>query len=220
MSKEILYRCTNRSGPDGACEYVENEELIPASKVEKDDDGKPLCPGKTVFGDPCGAVLEVAIGGGGEGPIEKLRKLLREKPMLPIAAGIVGLILISGVAWFLMRGDAILRLESSTLALAPGESAKIELSNIGKGTLKIKQVKFSSDAFSLESAEKLPEVKPGEKGSLRIQLAPEVKDSVQGTLTLDTNGTEKPVNIALSANVDPWSVFDRLSKNSKILKQE
>lgn len=219
MGKEIQYRCTNRSGPNGPCEHAENNELIPASKVVMDDEGKPLCPGKTVFGDhPCMAQLEV-----GEGPdwSEGFVEMLREKPLLKISAGVAALLLLVCVAWFLLfRGDAILELKTSSLALTPGESAKIELSNVGKGTLKIKQVKFSSDAFSLESAEKLPEVKPGETGSFRIKIAPEVKDNVQGTLTLDTNGAKEPVNIALSANVDPWMVYERLSKNSKILKQE
>lgn len=210
-NKEVLYRCTNRNGPDGACEYAENGELIPASKVvEKDEDGNVLCPGQTVFGDPCGAVLEPAVGDGGEG----------KKVALIAAVVVVAAILgFAGWKWF-PDGHAKLHLEPASLTLSPGESAKIELINEGDGTLKIIDVKVSPDAFSLESADKLPKVAPGEKGSLRIQLAPEVKDNVQGTLTLETNGTKDPVVITLAANVDPWSVFNRLNQNSKILKQE
>lgn len=208
MGKEIVYRCTNRSGPDGSCEYAEDETLIPDSKVEKDDDGNPICPGKTVFGEPCGAILE--------------EMKPPPRPIIPIMIG-SGAVIIAIIVYIIIKmtsGNAVLNMKTDPITLMPGESVKIEFSNTGDKALKIKEPTFSSDLFSRESDEQIPKVAPGETGSIRVILSPNVNDNVQGAVTFDTNGAKEPVTIELTAVVDPWSVFDRLSRNSKLLKQE
>jgi len=208
MANEIMYRCSNTGGPDGDCEYAGNEELIPESKVSQDDDGNAICPGETVFGEPCGATLE---------EVKPRRKI----PWKLIAGvGISALILVCAVWFFLFRGSAVLRVDTTPIVLTPGESAKIELFNDGENVLKLKEVRFSADVFSVESEEQTLEVEPGENGDIRIKLSSEVSDNVEGDVTLYTNGSEKPITIKLAGNVDPWSVVDKLNKSSKILSQE
>ncbi len=209
MGKEIVYRCTNRSGPDGSCEYAEDETLIPDSKVEKDNDGNPICPGETVFGEPCGAILEEVTP--------------PSRPIIPILIG-AGAVVIAALGYFIyiifLNGSAVLDIKTDPITLMPGESAKIEFSNKGDKALKIKEVTFSSNLFSRESDEKIPKVAPEETGSIRVILSPDVNENITGTVTLDTNGADEPVTIEITGVVDPWSVFDRLSRNSRILKPE
>ncbi|MGL6316955.1 hypothetical protein [Vibrio sp. WXL103] len=208
MTSELVYRCHNMGGPDGDCEYAATGELIAASAVTFNDNDEPICPGETVFGDPCGCVLEAVT------PAKK-------KPWAAIAGALVVIPLLVGVAWFFfLRGDAVLRVEQDVFALSPGETVKVEVFNDGEVSLNLSEIVFSARDFSTEQFESGLEVAPGSSAFFRVKFANSAQDSIQGTMTLFSNSVGEPVSIELIGNANPWSVTEKLNSASTILDKE
>ncbi|WP_305402223.1 hypothetical protein [Photobacterium leiognathi] len=89
MAADVVYRCTNTGGPDGDCEHAACNEDIPASLVTIDDNGDAICPGKTVFDEPCGAILEEII------PPKKL-------PWMAISISSITVIVVAVAMWLFL----------------------------------------------------------------------------------------------------------------------
>ena len=208
MTKEVVYRCKNTGGPDGDCEHAAGNEDISASLVTINNNGEAICPGKTVFDDPCGSVLEEVI------PPKKL-------PLGMIAGSVGGLALVAGAIWmFALKGDALLRMEQTTVTLSPGQSAKVALFNDGEANLTLDDVIFSIANFSVEDDAESVDIAPGESGFIRVKFAPNVQNSVQGTMTIDSNSASGPVSIKLVGNTNVWNVAEKLNSQSTILGKE
>lgn len=208
MSTEVIYRCKNTGGPDGDCEHAAGDETIPSSAVIINDNGDAICPGETVFGEPCGAILEEVI------PPKKV-------PWIPIGGATAGLAVIAGLVWFFfLRGDALIRVDQSSITLAQGQSTKVEFFNDGEVALQLNEVLFSDDRFSAEQFDDGLEIEPGSSGFVRVKFAANTQDSAQGTMTIDSNSAGEPVTIELIGNANPWSVAEKLNSQSTILDKE
>ncbi|BBL88448.1 hypothetical protein VroAM7_11010 [Vibrio rotiferianus] len=208
MATEVVYRCKNTGGPDGDCEHAASGETIQSSAVTINDSGDAICPGETVFGEPCGAILEEVI------PPKKM-------PWALIGGVAASLFVVVGITWFIfLRGDALLRVAQTSIALAPGQSAKVEVFNDGEITLTLDDVSFSSDSFMSENLEDGLEIEPGESGHFRVKFSANTADSAKATMTIDSNSAGEPVIVELMGNANPWSVADKLNSKSTILAKE
>ncbi|MEC6822388.1 DUF1573 domain-containing protein [Photobacterium piscicola] len=208
MATKIVYRCKNTGGPDGDCEHAASNETLEASAVTFNESGQAICPGETVFGEPCGAILEEVI------PPKKL-------PLGIIAGSVAGLIVVACVVWFFfLGGDAQLRIEQTSITLAPGQSVKVEIFNDGNASLKLDDVTFSDNEFSVDKTEDSLEIAPGKSGFLRIKFAQKAQNNIQGKMTIDSNSSNGPVSIELEGNANPWTVAEKLNSTSTILDKE
>lgn len=205
MTTEVVYRCKNTGGPDGDCEHAASNETISASSVTMNDNGEAICPGETVFGDPCGAVLEEVI------PPKKI-------PLGIIGGSVAALLLVAGAVWFfLLSGNALLRVDQTAFTLSPGESVKVKIFNDGEVNLQLDDVEFSANDFSAEKTDDSLDIAPGDSGYLRVKFAQNAQDSIKGTMTIYSNSSGEPVSIELIGNAKPWSVAEKLNSTSTIL---
>ncbi|WP_318400874.1 Ig-like domain-containing protein [Photobacterium leiognathi] len=208
MAADVVYRCTNTGGPDGDCEHAACNEDIPASLVTIDDNGDAICPGKTVFDEPCGAILEEII------PPKKL-------PWMAISISSITVIVVAVAMWlFLFRGDALLRVDQTSFILSPGQSTKVEVFNDGEVNLQLDNVEFSSDKFSTEITDDNSAIAPGESGYVRVKFSENAQDSIKGSMTIHSNSAGEPVSIEIIGNAKPWRVAEKLNSTSTILVKE
>ncbi|WP_283392499.1 DUF1573 domain-containing protein [Photobacterium phosphoreum] len=208
MATKIVYRCKNTGGPDGDCEHAASNETLEASAVTFNESGQAICPGDTVFGEPCGAVLEEVIP--------------PKKPPLGIIAGsVAGLIVVACIVWFfILGGDAQLRIDQTSITLAPGQSVKVKIFNDGDASLKLDDVTFSDGEFSVDKAKDSLEIAPGKNGFLRVKFAQNAQNNIQGKMTIDSNSANGPVSIDVAGNVNPWTIAEKLNSTSTILGKE
>ncbi|RXJ72876.1 hypothetical protein CS022_13595 [Veronia nyctiphanis] len=208
MTSEVVYRCKNKGGPDGDCEHASSDDNILSSLITISETGEAICPGETVFGEPCGSVLEKVI------PPKKI-------PWALITSLLSGIAIIAGFVWFiLLRGDAVIRIEDNLLTLSPGQTVKVEVFNDGEVTLKLNDVIFSQEYFSAELPEGGLEIEPGTKENFRVKFAKSAQDSVNGIMTIDSNSAGEPITIKVVGNANPWGVVEKINKKSTILDKE
>ncbi|WP_318479976.1 Ig-like domain-containing protein [Photobacterium leiognathi] len=208
MTKEVVYLCKNTSGTDGACEDALENKAIPASLVTINDNGEAICPGTTVDGEPCGAVLEEVIQP-------------KKVPWMIIVASSVVVLVITVAMWlFLFRGDALLRVDQTSFILSPGQSTKVEVFNDGEVNLQLDNVEFSSDKFSTEITDDNSAIAPGESGYVRVKFSENAQDSIKGSMTIHSNSAGEPVSIEIIGNAKPWRVAEKLNSTSTILVKE
>ncbi|WP_318520567.1 hypothetical protein [Photobacterium leiognathi] len=205
MTKEVLYRCKNTGGPDGDCEHATSNETLSASAVTFNDNGEAICPGETVFGEKCGAVLEEVI------PQKKL-------PLGMISVAIVGLVVVVGaISFFLSGSDALLNVNKMNLSFLPGETIKVEISNKGEDNLKLDDVTFSDDKFSIDKKYEGLEVAPNEHAYIPVKFANHVEHDIHGSMTINSNSSNGPVTIDLLGSSNPWSIIDSIDSTSPML---
>ncbi|MCD9524207.1 DUF1573 domain-containing protein [Photobacterium carnosum] len=208
MTTDALYRCKNTGGPDGDCEHAAQNEAIPASLVTINNNGEAICPGQTVFDEPCGAVLEEVI------PPKKV-------PWMMIAFSSIAVLVVAVAMWlFLFRGDALLRVDQTSFVLSPGESTKVEVFNDGEVNLQLGDMKFSSNNFSTEKTDDSLDIAPGNSGYFYVKFAKNAQDSIKGSMTIYSNSSGEPVSIELIGNAKPWRISEKLNSTSTILDKE
>ncbi len=210
MSKKKFYRCENEYGDP--CEYALEGRRIPESEVLLGMDGKTRCPGKTQSGKECGSELIPIPGGGGGIP----------KAVLIAAAVLVVLAALGGAGYWLMGSGGIpqIKVEPAALIFPRTETGgkatvSLQIFNDGDGELVIERCEVNLPEFSAPT-EKLM-VSAGGSGSFQVQFNSSSRVMTQGELLVYSNAQDSPVIIPLIANQDPWWVYRKLEKSSKIL---
>ena len=212
-----FYRCENEFGED-PCLYARENYRIPEEEVTQSmGDEPPKCPGKTISGEICGHKL-ISIGGkakrpgSGEGKGKK------------IAIAIGGIAVVAAVVFLFLfpKGSPQLQVSQSTLTFPYSKSGESDvaliISNPGDAELVIDEFEVSSSDFSL--SESTLRVAPGKEAVLTIHFQASSSDMQQGELLLRSNAGNETSPVILIANVDPWTVYDKLDANSQTLKEQ
>lgn len=214
MAKEILFRCENKFGdPQNGlppCEIgrqpsPKNQIVFSAADLKLQED-PPKCPKCKL-------------------PLRRISPASSAKPpLLKIIAAAFGVMVISSVIYWIMKGGGDPKIAGLTpiveFVVAPGEltsSQELTVRNDGTGTLIVSEVRSDQTAFQPEVS-KL-EVPKGRSKVLRVTFTDGPNSAKAGTLTLVNNDKEFPeVNIELKAkSADPWKFLDDYYSRSKII---
>lgn len=215
MAKRCIYICENEYGND-PCEFAKAGREISDSdfEIKLDIDTNPVCPGKTLSGKDCG---------------QKLRFLREEggglKKRLIVGGGVLAALVLVAVAGYWMLGSGgnpLMEVEPASLTFPRAEAgtatASLRIRNSGDGELIIERIEANPSAFSTSEASL--HVEPKDAQTLMVHFKSPSAEMTEGELLLYSNSQNSPITIRLIANQDPWWVYRKLEKSSKILSTE
>lgn len=213
-----FYRCENEYGD--ACTYArENRKISKQEAVSsmEQDGSPPKCPGKTLSGKPCGRELV---------PIPEPKPPV--DPILVAALGGGGILALTTAFWFLVlpmitSSPPIMQVKTDPIifpaASTGAATGSIEISNQGKGTLRIEQI-TAEPAHFVPTTKEL-QIEPEKSATLFVNFHSDSSVMVEGTLIFQSNDEKNSsTSIKLIANRNPWWVYEQLERSSKILRPE
>ncbi len=208
MSKRSIYTCDNEHGND-PCEFGGREISDADLKISFDIDKNPKCPGKTRSGKDCGDTLHFLKEEGGQ------------NWALIVGGILVALALIAFAGYWMLGGggEPLIKVEPASLILPQSEAgaatASIRIHNNGDGELVIDRIEAKPPVFSTSKDE--IQVEPNDTATLFVHFKSPSAEKVEGELVLYSNAPDSPSTIRLTANQDPWWVYQELKTSSKTI---